>query len=145
MHQRAGVAPYVARWCVPLLFRLRGYNIYFFFFFVSKKYHFYHDSTKEGLTFFIFYVIMPLGIKPAGVTMPGWLNVLYNVSCVTGKEDNMKRSIYYSRVMIGVTNHCLPSTDPLLYWSYTHIHTCDYGRWLLLQLSFEADITRGCF
>ena len=53
----------------------------------------------------------------------------------------MKKSIYW----VCTTYACLPCADPLLYWSATHLHSVDYARHLLLDLSIEADIIRGCF
>lgn len=53
----------------------------------------------------------------------------------------MKNFIY----LCGVTHMCLPGSHPIIRYSITDVHNLHYARYMLLQLSIEADITRGCF
>ena len=53
--------------------------------------------------------------------------------------------MYKSIYSVGATFSCLPCAYPVLYWSATHLYSRDYARRLLLDLSIESDIVRGCF
>lgn len=48
-------------------------------------------------------------------------------------------------VLTGCTYFCLPSAPPSIRVFTFDVHCLHYAKWLLLQLSIEADITRGCF
>lgn len=45
----------------------------------------------------------------------------------------------------GCTWFCMPGCHPLIRHASCTLNSLHYAKWLLLQLSIEADITMGCY